>query len=114
MSVAIVPDLASTGCSAFIEDGHYACKSVMVAGEPVVAWGFNIKRLEEWIVTLEEQLNTVSGPTWYSLHSLLSSLRAAHERHKFEHERVVTEAPNADDLMAYLAAYAAAVALEAA
>ena len=111
MSVSIVPDLATTGCSAFIDDDH-SCKCVMAANEPVVAWGFNIKQLEDWIATLEQQLEAVSGPTWGSLHSLCCSLKAAHDRHLTEHAQVVTEAPSADDLMAYLAAYTAAVATE--
>lgn len=113
MSVSIVQRLGGTGCSAFIDDDH-SCKCVMVVNEPVVAWGFNIKQLEDWIATLEQQLEAVSGPTWYSLHRLLSSLRAAHDRHLLEHRQVVSEAPTADDLTAYLAAYAAAVATEAA
>ena len=112
MPVSIVPDLAATGCAAFIDE-QPACQAVMIAGEPCVAWGFTIPKLEEWITTLEEQLETVSGASWYSLHGLCSSLKAAHDRHLAEHQQIVSEAPSADDLAAYLAAYAAAVAAEA-
>jgi hypothetical protein len=111
MSVSIVPDLAATGCAAFIDE-QPSCQAVMVGGEPCVAWGFTISKLEEWIATLEQQLETASGPTWRSLHSLCCSLKAAHDQHLAEHAQVVTEAPSADDLMAYLAAYTAAVASE--
>lgn len=86
----------------------------MVFGEPCVTWSFNVKRLEEWITTLEQQLETVSGPSWSSLHSLCCSLKAAHDSHLAEHRQVVSEAPSADDLTAYLVAYTAAVAAEAA
>lgn len=112
MSVSIVPDLAATGCAAFIDE-QPSCQAVMVGGEPCVAWGFTISKLEQWITTLEQQLETASGPTWRSLHSLCCSLKAAHDQHLAEHAQVVTEAPSADDLMAYLAAYTAAVATEA-
>jgi len=112
MSVSIAPNLAAIGCSAFIKD-RPTYQAVMVGGEPCVAWSFTIPKLEEWITTLEEQLETASGPTWSSLHSLCCSLKAAHNQHLTEHAQVVTEAPSADDLMAYLAAYAAAVAAEA-
>jgi hypothetical protein len=36
-------------------------------------------------------------------------LKAAHTKHKREHEEIITEAPTADDLIDYLASYAAAI-----
>jgi hypothetical protein len=42
--------------------------------------------------------------------TMVFSLKAAHVKHKKQHQEVVTDAPTADDLMAYLAAYAAAIA----
>jgi hypothetical protein len=40
---------------------------------------------------------------------LLCSLKAAHDQHIEQHQAVVTEAPTADDQLAYLAAYATAI-----
>jgi hypothetical protein len=37
-------------------------------------------------------------------------LKAAHAKHKEQHDEIVTNAPTADDLMQYLAAYAASIA----
>jgi hypothetical protein len=43
------------------------------------------------------------------LEGLYFSLKAAHVKHEEQHDEIVTEAPSADDLMQYLAAYAAAI-----
>jgi hypothetical protein len=81
---------------------------VMNYGAPTVAYSLRIKNLEEWITTLEEimPLQTVHR---YSLEGLYFALKAAHTKHKEQHEEVVTDAPSADDLMDYLLAYAAAL-----
>lgn len=94
--------------SAFTPDG----KLVMNYGLPYVAWGFTVDKLEDWLTTLEELIVTIPPSHRYSLESLYFSLKAAHQRHLLEHEEVVTNAPNGDDLMQYLASYSAAMAWE--
>jgi hypothetical protein len=94
----------SFGPSAFTADNEL----VMNYGAPTVAYSFRIKELEEWMTTLEEiiPLQTIHR---YSLEGLYFALKAAHAKHKKQHEEVVTDAPSADDLMDYLMAYAAAL-----
>lgn len=82
---------------------------VMNFGHPYVAWGFSVRQLEEWLITLEELVDHVPSAHRHALWSLQASLAAAHDRHRKEHEQVVTEAPTPDDLMTYLAAYAASI-----
>ena len=73
-------------------------------------WSFRIKDLENWLTTLEEAMVDESN---YSqrrgLEEIYFSLKAAHTKHQAQHEAIVTDAPTADDLAEYLAAYAAAV-----
>lgn len=85
---------------------------VMNFGQPCVAWGFNVDKLEAWVTTLEEVIPTVAPAHRHSLEGLYFSLKAAHKRHVREHEEVVSDAPTSDDLMAYLAAYAMAMGTE--
>jgi hypothetical protein len=96
----------SLGISAFTPHGQLA----MNGGAPCVAWSFRIKELEEWLTTLEEIMPHESViPHRRLLEGLYFSLKAAHKRHIEEHNEIVTDAPTADDLMQYLAAYAAAI-----
>ena len=62
------------------------------------------------MTTLETVMEENPGSPHYSdFISLLCSLKAAHDQHLEQHQEVVTEAPTADDQIAYLAAYAAAI-----
>ena len=84
---------------------------VMNAGAPCVEWSFRIKELEQWLTTLEEMmLKEENIGNRFHLESIYFSLKAAHCRHIQQHEEVITEAPTADDLQAYLSSYAAAIA----
>jgi hypothetical protein len=97
------------GTSAFVDKGH-GMQIVMNAGAPCVEWSFRIKELQQWLTTLEEVMTKEENyGNRRDLESIYFSLKAAHTRHLQEHEDVVTEAPTADDLQAYLAAYAAAI-----
>lgn len=104
MASAIIND--SHGISAFTSRN----KLVMNGGAPCVAWSFRIKDLEDWLTTLEE-IMPHEGMTTHRrvLEGLYFSLKAAHKKHVEEHDEIVTDAPNADDLMQYLLAYAAAI-----
>jgi hypothetical protein len=95
--------------SAFTPDG----KLVMNYGSPHVAWGFQVKELEEWLTTLEELMPTLDRHNCRSIEKLYFSLKTAHKYHEREHEQVVTNAPSETDLMSYLTSYAAAMACEA-
>jgi hypothetical protein len=81
---------------------------VMNNGAPCVGWSFRIKDLEDWLTTLEEIIPEQTAHRSI-LEGLYFSLKAAHVKHKQQHDEIVTEAPGADDLMEYLASYAAAV-----
>jgi hypothetical protein len=43
------------------------------------------------------------------LERLYFTLKAAYGKHRAQHDEIVSEAPNADDLMAYLTAYTSAM-----
>jgi hypothetical protein len=98
-----------TGTTAFLDSGS-SLAVVMSCGSPYVEWGFRIERLEQWLTTLKETiLHEANTGNRQDLEDLYFSLKAAHARHLEQHQEIVTEAPNADDLQAYLTAYAAAV-----
>ena len=102
-------DQSSYGPSAFIRT-EYNTQIVMSGSAPCVEWSFRIKDLENWLTTLEEAMvdeNNCSQRR--GLEDIYFSLKAAHTKHQAQHEAIVTDAPTADDLQAYLAAYAAAV-----
>jgi hypothetical protein len=97
----------SFGVSAFTADQRL----VMNGSAPCVAWSFRIKELEDWLTTLEEIMPLPSMVAHRrALEGLYFSLKAAHAKHKEQHDEIVTNAPTADDLMQYLAAYAASIA----
>ena len=97
------------GTSAFLQNDH-GMKIVMNGGSPCVEWSFRVKELQQWLTTLEEvMLKEENRGNRRDLEGIYFSLKAAHTRHLQEHEDVVTDAPTADDLQAYLAAYAAAI-----
>ena len=82
----------------------------MNGSNPVVEWSFHIKNLEAWLTTLEEAMvNENNYGQRRGLEDIYFSLKAAHKKHQAQHQEVVTNAPTADDLAEYLAAYAAAI-----
>ena len=97
------------GTSAFLKQ-DYGMKIVMNDNAPCVEWSFRIKELQLWLTTLEEvMVKERNHGNRSDLEGIYFSLKAAHTRHLQEHEDVVTDAPTADDLQAYLVAYAAAI-----
>ena len=102
-------DQQAYGTSAFVKNDH-GMKIVMNAGAPCVEWSFRVAKLQQWLTTLEEvMIKENNAGNRRDLEGIYFSLKAAHSRHLKEHEEVVTDAPTADDLQAYLADYAAAV-----
>lgn len=99
----------SYGPSAFVRSIS-GVQIVMSGSNPCVEWSFRIKELENWLVTLEEAMvNENNYGQRRGLEDIYFSLKAAHVKHEKQHQEVVTDAPTADDLQAYLAAYTSAM-----
>lgn len=93
------------GTSAFKADGTM----VMLDNEPRCSASFRLTKLEEWLVTLEEIIPTAPPAHMYHLQDLYFALKGARLQAEKDHEEMLTESPTADDLMAYLIAYTAAI-----
>jgi hypothetical protein len=108
-TMTAIIDQGSYGPSAFIRT-EYNTQIVMSGSAPCVEWSFRIKELENWLITLEEAMtNEGCYGQRRGLEDIYFSLKAAHKKHQAQHEAIVTDAPTADDLQAYLMAYAAAI-----
>jgi hypothetical protein len=108
-TMTAIIDQGSYGPSAFIRT-EYNTQIVMSGSNPCVEWSFRIKELENWLITLEEAMtNEGCYGQRRGLENIYFSLKAAHKKHQAQHEAIVTDAPTADDLQAYLMAYAAAI-----
>lgn len=104
--VAIVP-FQQTGNAPYARVGE---RFVMLGGKPVYETALSIGDLQQWVTTLEEAEHEI-GPG--GLAGALSTMRlrfmAYLSCHQCEHEQAVTDAPTADDLLAYLASYTLAM-----
>jgi hypothetical protein len=108
-TMTAIIDQGTYGPSAFIRT-EYNTQIVMSGSAPCVEWSFRIKELENWLITLEEAMtNEGCYGQRRGLEDIYFSLKAAHKKHQAQHETIVTDAPTADDLQAYLMAYAAAI-----
>jgi hypothetical protein len=93
--------------SAFMDNGTM----VMNLDKPVVSSWMHVTEVEEWLTTLEETMGKEANVVnRRSIEGLYFMLKSAHRKHLEEHETIQTQAPTADDLQAYLSAYAAAIA----
>ena len=102
-------DRDSYGPSAFIRSNS-GTQIVISGSAPCVEWSFRIKELENWLTALEEAMvNESNYGQRRGLEDIYFSLKAAHVKHEKQHQEVLTDAPTADDLQSYLAAYAAAI-----
>jgi hypothetical protein len=73
---------------------------------------FNISDLQRWTTTLEELMNQRRNAQHkYDLEGMCFALKHVLAKHQEQHEEVVSSAPTADDLQAYLASYAAATTI---
>ena len=79
-------------------------------GQPGVNCFLLVKQLQDSITTLEQLLPGVEDCHQGSMVQLLIILKAAVKRHEKDHNEI-TAAPTADDQLAYLAAYAAAIGI---
>jgi len=90
-------------------DGVPTRPCVMVHGTPVVEAMLDVRKLEEWVTTLEEVLPGVPTQHYGTLMLLLVRLQVALDTHNKQHQEAATEAPTEQDMLDYLAAYAAAM-----
>lgn len=106
MSASIKTEYNGT-ISAFNSDR----KLVMNFGRPVVNCYLMVEQLQDSITTLEQLLPTIEACHQGSMVQLLITLKNVHQRHELEHNQMTeaTAEPTADDQMAYLVAYAAAI-----
>ena len=81
----------------------------MVHNTPVVEAMLQVNEIQKWVTTLEEILPEVPVCHYGTLSLMITRLQVCLDRHQSQHETIVTDAPTADDLQAYLAAYAAAI-----
>jgi hypothetical protein len=93
--------------SAFTDSGAM----VMNLDQPVVCSYLKVIEIEEWLTTLEETMEKeASTANRRSLEGIYFMLKAARRKHLDQHQEIQEQAPTADDLQAYLSAYAAAIA----
>jgi hypothetical protein len=81
----------------------------MVHNTSVVDAMLQVTEMQQWVTTLEEILPEVPVCHYGTLSLMIVRLQVYLDRHQAQHEAIVTDAPTADDLQAYLAAYAAAI-----
>jgi len=98
------------GTAAFLRNNQ-GMQMVMNDNKPVVQWSFRIDELQSCITTLEEVIGKETMMNNHAdLFKIYCSLQAAISKHEEQHSAVIADAPTADDLQAYLSAYAAAAA----
>ena len=84
-------------------------KITMNCNRPIVQWHLDVPEMENWLTTLEEAMTVMEPHHRRGLERLYFTLKAAYGKHRAQHDEIVSEAPNADDLMAYLVAYTSAM-----
>jgi hypothetical protein len=77
-------------------------KITMNCNRPIVQWHLDVPEMENWLTTLEEAMTVMEPHHRCGLERLYFTLKAAYGKHRAQHDEIVSEAPNADDLMAYL------------
>jgi hypothetical protein len=83
---------------------------VMVCSIPMVQSYFNVSDLQRWITTLEEIINSKHNASHgHDLERMYFMFKHMLSKHKEQHEEVISSAPTADDLQAYLASYSSYV-----
>lgn len=84
---------------------------VMACSIPMVQSYFNVADLQRWTTTLEEIMsNKHSLGHQLDLEGMYRAFKHMLDKHQAQHEEVISSAPTADDLQAYLASYSSYVA----
>ena len=83
---------------------------VMACSIPMVQSYFSVADLQRWATTLEEAMKSERNVGHcYDLESIYFTFQAMLIKHQEQHEEVISAAPSADDLQAYLASYSSYV-----
>ena len=90
------------------EAAHQPC--TMVHGTPVVEAMLSVVAVQEWITTLEEVRENAPACHCGALSMMIARLQVVLDNHDKQHQQVISEAPTAEDQMAYLASYLKAMA----
>ena len=84
---------------------------VMVCSVSMVQGYFSVADLQRWTTTLEEIMsNKHSFAHQLDLEGMYRAFKHMLDKHQEQHEEVISAAPSADDLQAYLASYSSYVA----
>ena len=79
---------------------------VMACSIPMVQSYFNISDLQRWIITLEETMsNKHNFAHQFDFERMYFAFKYMLNKHQEQHEEVISSAPTADDLQAYLTSY---------
>ena len=83
---------------------------VMACSIPMVQGYLNVADLQRWATTLEEAMKSEKNTAHcYDLESIYFTFQAMLIKHQEQHEEVISAAPSADDLQAYLLSYSSHV-----
>ena len=84
---------------------------VMACSIPMVQSYFNVADLQRWTTTLEETMsNKHNFAHQCDFERMYFAFKHMLDKHQQQHEEVISAAPSADDLQAYLASYSSYVA----
>jgi hypothetical protein len=90
------------------EAAHQSC--AMVHGTPVVEAMLDVVEVQKWITTLEEVRENAPVCHCGTLSTMIARLQVVLDNHDKQHQQVISEAPTAEDQMAYLVSYLKAMA----
>ena len=83
---------------------------VMACSVPMVQSYFNVADLQRWITTLEETMsNKHNFAHQCDFERMYFAFKHMLGKHREQHEEVISSAPTADDLQAYLVSYSSYV-----
>lgn len=84
---------------------------VMACSIPMVQSYFSVADLQRWATTLEETMsNKHNFAHQFDFEDMYFTFKHMLDKHQEQHEEVISAAPSADDLQAYLASYSSYVA----
>ena len=84
---------------------------VMACSIPMVQSYFSVADLQRWITTLEETMsNKHNFAHQFDFERMYFAFKHMLNKHQKQHEEVISSAPTADDLQAYLTSYSSYVA----
>ena len=83
---------------------------VMACSIPMVQGYFGVADLQRWVTTLEETMsNKHNFAHQFDFEGMYFTFKHMLDKHQEQHEEVISAAPSADDLQAYLSSYSSHV-----